>query len=159
MWTLIAPFMKKNTSFLSFFVLICLVFPACHKTTTTSKPATASYLFTSHSWFRTLTVSYEGGGGTLNPPGYRDTLSNDTFTIVKINDTLVSFPGYPQLIYQGTDSTAQTVVYDSIISGDMKAVLTYYYAKDSISFVYDMYSYYGLTEALKDSTCLYSSMK
>jgi len=149
--------MKKYARILPFFVLIFLVLMACHKSATISKPVSTPYLFTSHTWFRTLAVSYEGGGP--NPPYSCDTLVNDTLTIVKINDTLISFPGYPRLLYKGTDSTAQTAVYDSSIGGVMNAVLTYYYAKDSITFVYDVYSDYAITESLKDETNFYSSIR
>ncbi len=68
------------------------------------------------------------------PKVYNRTLTDTSFTIIKINGFAVNIMG-TTLGYKTTDAMAKVRKYDSVVTGSLDAVLLYYYEKDSLSFV------------------------
>ncbi len=89
------------------------------------------------------------------PLHFSHLITDTTFAIEKINGFSINMVGFV-LAYRTTDSVAQTVRYDSVITGTLTASLIYFFGKDSIgfevhrvdSFSSDANQYYQLNEVL-----------
>ena len=71
------------------------------------------------------------------PKVFSRTIADTLFAVQKLDGYRVSVWGV-QLPYRATDSTAQTVRYDTTLPNSSPTILTFYYAKDSMTFEYHM---------------------
>jgi hypothetical protein len=124
-------------------------------------------LTNSRTWSGT-THGYKNGDTVVNTSiGPRDTIgalyfantiSSQTFSIVKVNGFEATVLGTP-VIYRSTDPVTHIVVFDSVVSGTKTATLTYYTLQDSMTYQFDSWGEYDAVpgQTVQEHTFLHTN--
>jgi len=147
--------MKNLLNLSSFLFCIIIVAIACSKSGNNYSTTDHTVgVIQSRSWTGTANGYLQGDTIEFPPPdvthvpwayAFNRVIADTSFPVTRINGFEISALG-TMLTYKATDSTLQTVKFDSTLSGAAKSVFTFYYAKDSITYEYHSVSGYNATQ-------------
>lgn len=115
------------------------VLPACSRTTTS--PDHTGGVTKTHSWSGRRSQGYYSPIGQPGPNDFSRTITDTTFSVVKISNDLVQIPFLSCLLrYRGTDPTTHAMTFDSSFSIYIGAppALVYHPDQNSIFISYEI---------------------
>ena len=131
-------------------LLVCVTAYGCTKSRVYSQTDHTTGLTSKSRVWSGTTYGYFKGD-TLIPPAtanedwakiFNLTITDSTFSVVKINGFAVSVPGMT-MIYRDTDYTQNAVRFDSTVAGSGTSYLLYFYLVDSVYYEYHNFSGYN----------------